>query len=504
MPTAAETVRDFKGLRALVIGDAMLDSYLVGTAERLCREGPVPVVRQTGERRTPGGAANSAANLAALGAEVSLLGVVGRDAGAVLLRSALHGCGVDDRSLVEDDQGTTLHKLRIVADGHYVVRFDEGVWQNYTPRTESLLVAHLEEAYDRCDVIVLSDYGYGVITRPLTVRLHALRQKSPRPLLIDSKRLPFFYGLQPTLVTPNRAEACMAVGLDESDGRPVALESVGRRLLQAIDAEYVAITLAADGVLLLENTGPARHLPTHPVARANDVGAGDSFAAGAALALGAGASVHQAVEIGIDAGSIAVSKEWTSLVHHQELLQRVSLGDYHRRRADESGSPRWTMPHELAPLLANERAAGRRIVFTNGIFDILHAGHVTFLRQARGLGDLLVVGINSDAGLRRRTGYSGPINSEQDRAALVEALDPVDYVVIFDQETPSETIRLVRPTIHVKGGDYAREELPEAEAVREVGGQVIILPLAGGLDKGQHGPTWVAEERVNALLGARP
>jgi D-beta-D-heptose 7-phosphate kinase/D-beta-D-heptose 1-phosphate adenosyltransferase len=243
-----------------------------------------------------------------------------------------------------------------------------------------------------------------------------------------------------------------------------------------VDAGHVAITLAGEGVLLLDRAGGgARHLPAHPVAGANDVGAGDSFAAAAGLALAAGAGPEEAARIGIDAGSIAVTKRRTAVVGGQELLQRVSL----RVGAEADPDPAAVGP--LAARLDAERLAGRRIVFTNGVFDILHAGHVRFLREARALGDLLVVGVNSDRSARRLKGASRPITGERDRLALVAALDAVDHALLFDEETPAETIRALRPHIHVKGGDYAGETLPEAEAVRAVGGRIEILPLSGGL-----------------------
>jgi len=235
--------------------------------------------------------------------------------------------------------------------------------------------------------------------------------------------------------------------------------------------------MAAEGVFLIDCHGTALHLPVHPVPQANDVGAGDSFAAAMALALAAGASIDKAARIGIDAAGIAVTKRWTSVVNYQELLQRVSLTDH--ISLTEVG-PQEALSR-LATQLDRERLAGRTIVFTNGIFDILHAGHVEFLRQAKELGDVLVVGINSDRSTRRLKGKSRPINSERDRMALVAALDAVDHVVLFDQDTPAELISMLRPHIHVKGGDYADEVLPEAQAVHEVGGRIVILPLADSI-----------------------
>ncbi len=491
---AVELVRRFRGLRALVIGDAMLDSYLEGSATRLCTEGPVPVVRKTAEERAPGGAANTAANLRALGADVVYLGIVGRDVAGALLRAALRERGVDDCWLVEDGAVGTHHKLRILADDQYVVRFDEGDTRCCSPAGHERLLANLDEAFPCCDLVVISDYGYDVVSPALLARLRALRDaRLPDPcvLLVDSKDLRRFRGAGATIVTPNHLEARLAVGHGARyDGEIdlAEIERVGRELLAMLDSEHAAITLAGRGVLLLDRRGTARHLPARPVAYANDVGAGDTFAAAAALALAAGGDCATAARIGIEAAGLAVTKRRTAVVRHQELLQRVSLAGHGAAPGAEV----------LAARLEQERLAGRTIVFTNGVFDLLHAGHVQFLRRARELGDLLVVGVNSDRSARRLKGERRPINGERDRLALVAALDAVDHAVLFDEDTPGETIRTLRPHIHVKGGDYAGEALPEAEAVREAGGRVVILPLVDGVS------TSTVIERVLTLACGAP
>jgi D-beta-D-heptose 7-phosphate kinase / D-beta-D-heptose 1-phosphate adenosyltransferase len=484
---AVDLIRRFRGLRALVIGDAMLDTYLEGTASRLCREGPVPVVRKTGEHRIPGGAANAAANLCALEAEVFFLSIVGRDAVGMRLRSALLEQGVDDGWMVEDESTNTLHKLRIQADGQYVVRFDEDAHYHSKEGQEQLL-AKLEEIFAYCDFVVVSDYGYGLVSDELIERIKLLRSLHPCPLLVDSKNLYRFRNTGATVVTPNYLEARLLVehgritepsvsetGIDMSE-----VEHIGRRLLAMIDAEHAAITLARDGVFLIDRQGMTLHIPTYPIVQANDVGAGDSFAAAMALALVAGGSIEESARIAVDAASIAITKRWTAVVSYQELLQKVSLRD-HASLSPVTGACSPESITRLTEQLGEERLQGKTIVFTNGVFDILHAGHVQFLRQAKELGDVLVVGVNSDHSTQRLKGKRRPINSERDRISLVAALDPVDHVVLFNEDTPTELIHALRPDIHVKGGDYTDEFLPEAETVREVGGRVVILPLAGSI-----------------------
>ncbi len=513
--TAVELVRRFRYKRVLVIGDAMLDSYLEGTAARLCSEGPVPIVRKTAEQRAPGGAANTAANLRALDADVVFLGIVGQDLAATLLRTALHERGVSDRWLVEDAHVSTLHKMRILADGQYVVRFDDEETPSYSQKAQQQLLAHLDYEFPRSDLVIVSDYTYGVVSDALIERLRSLQNEQPKLLLIDSKDLYRLREVETTVVTPNELEARLLVGYKQRTSsrlltiqeRLAEVAHIGETMLSLIYTEHVVITLGKDGVFLLDRSGTTHYLPAHPVFHANDIGAGDLFISAMALALAAEANIEDAARIGIDAASIVISKRGTAIVQHQELLQRVSLRDLALHSAgnmpttemntdliNRSDSINRSLP-QLKLYLDEARAAGKTIVFTNGVFDILHAGHVQFLHAAKALGDVLVVAVNSDSSTRRLKGQHRPINSERDRMALVAALDPVDHVIRFDEDTPGEIIRILRPHIHVKGGDYANEDLPEAEAVQEVGGRIVLLPLAGSVS------TSSVIDRIIALAG---
>jgi D-beta-D-heptose 7-phosphate kinase/D-beta-D-heptose 1-phosphate adenosyltransferase len=471
--SSVDVVRGFPGLRVLVVGDAMLDTWLEGDAIRLCKEAPVPVVREVATTHCAGGAANTAANLAALGAEVIFISLVGRDAAARHLRGAIRAAGVDDAWLVEDPATSTLHKLRVIANGQYVVRFDEGDPSTATERNRSLFASRVAEAYIHCDVVVISDYCHGVVSDEVVARLSQLRDAGPRIVAVDSKEIARFRTSRATLMTPNVAEALKAVDPNGASGLSpdaAAAPRIAKLLRAMVDAEHIAVTMAEEGVLLTAPTGEQTHLPCHPVPRASDVGAGDTLTAAAALALAAGAEPAQALRIGIDAASIAITRDRTAVVSGQELLRRVSLDD-------NAHAPSLK---DLVTRLEEDRYLGRRIVFTNGVFDILHAGHVQLLQRARALGDILVVGINSDASTRRLKGPTRPVNRESDRLALVSALEAVDYAVLFDEDRPDDLIRAIRPHIHVKGGDYDAASLPEIDAVREVGAQVEILSLVHG------------------------
>ena len=471
--SAVDIVRGFPGLRVLVVGDAMLDTWLEGDAIRLCKEAPVPVVREASTTHCAGGAANTAANLAALGAEVSFVSLIGQDSAGDHLHRALQEAGVDDTGLVEDRAVSSLHKLRVIANGQYVVRFDEGDTEQATDSSRAQLLQRIADMYARCDAVVVSDYCHGTVCDEVIGMLTRLRERGHKVIVVDSKEIARFAGLQATMVTPNLLEAHRAVdsrGSSDPQLGLAAASEVGTRLRSLLSADHIAVTMANEGVLLIEPSGEQRHLTCHPVERAGDVGAGDTFTAATSLALATGATAAQAVRVGIDSASIAVTRSRTSVVSYQDLLRRVSLDD----NADTLSLK------DVVARLEAERFLGKRIVFTNGVFDILHAGHVQLLRRARALGDVLVVGLNSDASTRRLKGPTRPVNRESDRIALVSALDVVDYAVLFDEDTPAELIRAIRPHVHVKGGDYQAESLPEIGAVHEVGAEVEILSLVAG------------------------
>jgi D-beta-D-heptose 7-phosphate kinase / D-beta-D-heptose 1-phosphate adenosyltransferase len=479
--SSIEWVRAFRGQRVLLIGDALLDTYIDGEAARLCREGPIPLFHKISEQHLPGGAANVAANLCALEAEVAFVSVLGDDQAGQWLREALQTYGVSDRWLLEDPAYGTPHKMRLLAEGQYVVRLDEGMRQGSTKesvskRTQQHLLEAIESLYHECAAVMISDYHYGVLSAEVIARLEHFHQTDPKPLLIDSQALERFRHLPATVVTPNLAEAYRLVALHGS-GTPLASwEELAQRIQGLLSAEHIAITLAEQGVFLLDPTGQGRHLPTHAVEQAADVGAGDAFACAMTLALATGAPMQEAAQIGMDAAGISISKPRTAVVFHQELLQRVSVRMYSQHREHRSHD---AMSQRIASVRIAQ-AQGKRIVCTNGVFDQIHAGHVHFLRQAKALGDVLIVGVNSDSSARRLKGAGRPINSEQDRLSLVAALNPVDDAFLFDGKTFDELLRVLKPDVYVKGGDYIPDEIPEAATIREVGCRVVVLPLVGG------------------------
>ncbi len=460
------TIRAMGSVEALVVGEAMLDRYLRGGAERLCREAPVPVVTLRAEEDQPGGAANTAANLAALGAEVRFVSAVGDDDAGRRLERALAGVGVDPADVVVARHRVTQTKTRVFADDQLVARLDQGSTSPLDSEDEADLIGRLQDAHATCDVVVVSDYGYGVLTDRVIAALRELQERHPRPLVVDAKLPERYRALGVTAVKPNYGEATRLLGLARTDHARV--EQIGAhdaRLLELTGARIVAATLDADGALVFERGAPPYRTYATPSPHASATGAGDTYTAALALALAVGADAPAAAEYAAAAAQVVVGKGGTTVCTAEELVGLVSADD----KVVPGREP-------LAALARYLREQGRRIVFTNGCFDILHRGHVTYLSRAKALGDVLIVGVNGDASVRALKGPERPVNALPDRLQVLSALSCVDHVVPFGAATPDDLIRACRPDVFAKGGDYTEASLPEAPLVRELGGRVVILP----------------------------
>lgn len=470
MTTSLPRIVDaFAGLDVIVIGESMLDIQFEGTTGRLCREAPVPIVDLTSRRDAPGGAANTAVNTRALGAKVTFLSAVGDDPeGASLLR-LLGERGIETDGVRVERSRRTLAKQRVVAGGQLLVRFDQGCTGPIDPATERDLIERLTERFARSDAVIVSDYGYGVMTPRVIAALSLLHRERPTIVVVDAKDLASYRGVKPTAIKPNYDEAAALLGLGRRDGHEARAEAIanqGRTILDRTGARIAAVTLDTEGAIVLERDRPPYRTYARPTHHSRAAGAGDTFVAALALALAAGAETPAAADLASAAAAVVVGREGTATCPADELRERVAAWDKPVGHAAD-----------LAARLAEHRRQGRRIVFTNGCFDILHRGHVSYLSLAKSLGDVLVVGVNSDDGIRRLKGASRPINSLEDRVGVLGALSCVDHIVPFDEDTPCELIRVVRPDVFVKGGDYTRERLPEAAIVEELGGVVQILPF---------------------------
>jgi len=463
-----ELIARFADLRVLVIGEAMLDCYLHGVTERLCPEAPVPIVDVASRVEAPGGAANTAVNARALGARVTLLSVVGADAEGAALRQTLAAQGVAGAALMADPSRRTLTKQRLVAGGHLLVRFDQGSTGELPAAAQRRLGERLLDLARAHDAVVVSDYGYGILGPRTIARLAECQAGAARVVVVDSKTLTAYRHAAITAVKPNFAEALTLLGARgprAAGERAAAIAPDGHRLLELTGAQIAAVSLDTEGAVFFERGSPPYRTYARPTAHARAAGAGDTFVAALGIALAAGGDLAAAAELASAAAGVVVGKDGTAVCSALELRAAVSPPD--KVAADVRG---------LGPRLDGHRAAGRRIVMTSGCFDILHRGHISFLNAAKALGDVLVVGLNSDAGVRRLKGTGRPINDLEDRAHVLAALSAVDHIVPFDEATPVELVRAVRPDIFVKGGDYTLERMPEAGVVQAQGGVVRILP----------------------------
>ena len=444
----------------LVVGDVMLDRYWHGGTSRISPEAPVPVVKVEHREDRPGGAANVALNIAALGAQALLVGVTGVDEAAESLGLSLAAAGVRTHFQRIANQPTIV-KLRVISRHQQLLRMD---FEEPFATDTAALAAQVEQLLAGVKVLVLSDYGKGALQNH-QVLIQAARARGI-PVLADPKGKDFSIYRGASLITPNLAEFETIVGrcADEAE-----LVGKGAKLMAELELGALLVTRGEHGMTLLRPEHPALHLP----ARAREVfdvtGAGDTVISTLAAALAAGEQLPQAVALANLAAGIVVGKLGTAAISAPELRRAIQR---------EVGSERGVLGLEQLQLaIEDARAQGEKIVFTNGCFDILHAGHVTYLEQARAQGDRLIVAVNDDASVTRLKGPGRPINAVDRRMAVLAGLGAVDWVISFAEDTPERLLAQLKPDVLVKGGDYGIEGVVGAEIVTAYGGQVRVLGL---------------------------
>lgn len=458
------TIPDFSIARVLVAGDVMLDRYLFGGTSRISPEAPVPVVHVRTSDDRAGGAANVAVNLATLGARTSLLGVVGKDMEAGLLRSLLERQGIDCR-FVETEERPTITKTRVQSRGQQLIRLDRE--ETAPAHTEASLAALLEDELAGNDVVVLSDYGKGALS-DVARMIVACRDRGIR-VLVDPKGNDFDKYRSATLITPNQSEFETVAGPCRSDAELVRR---ARRMLGRLELEALLVTRSEKGMLLVAADDEPVFLSTHAREVYDVTGAGDTVIATLAASLASGAGLESSAALANLAAGLVVRKIGVAAVTPWEL--QVAL---HRRGEGGGGLVTET---ELLAAAGEARRRGERIVMTNGCFDILHAGHVSYLEEAKSLGDRLVVAVNDDDSVARLKGKHRPVNSLPDRMAVLAGLAAVDWVVPFSEDTPARLIAAVGPDVLVKGGDYRPEDIAGGDTVLANGGEVRVLAFREG------------------------
>jgi len=458
-------------IRCLVIGDLMLDEYLWGKAERISPEAPVQVVDVIREELRLGGAGNVVNNLVALGARVAVCSVVGEDSNGRALLDDFGRTDVAADAVFRDPARRTSRKTRVVASNQQIVRIDRESRDPLSGEMEQQVCAWITANAASYDVILLSDYHKGVLT-PLVIKTAVAAAVSAAvPLLVDPKGADFARYRGATILTPNRKEAETASGISIRDTE--SLLRAASQIMEESDLENLLITRSEEGMSLFSRGGETVHIPT--VAReVFDVsGAGDTVLASLAVGVAAGLGMPAAARLANIAAGIAVGKLGTSTVSPTEIINAIAL-------THSDSDSKIKNLDVLTAIISAEKARGKKVVFTNGCFDLLHAGHVKYLQKARSLGDLLVMGINSDASVRRLKGEKRPLIGEEERAHILAALDCIDYVVIFEEDTPLELITALKPHILAKGGDYTVDGVVGKDVVEAYGGRVELVQFVDG------------------------
>lgn len=458
----------------LIVGDSMLDIYVFGTVERISPEAPVPIMRQQETREAAGGAANAAVNVASLGGSAHLISCTGADADGERLAAVLTAAGITF-DLVRSAARPTTVKTRFAVGQHQILRLDRENSAGATAECEQEMLAAIERRIAGCRLVVLSDYDKGVLTDQVLERTIAWARERGVPVVVDPKRRDFSAYRGATYIKPNLAELERATGLSVPSRDDGAVERAARVVAAATDAN-VLVTRSEAGMSLAPPAGPAIHMSTHAHQVFDVTGAGDTVIAAFALGLASGHSTAEAMAFANLAAGIAVSKPGTATVLSDEVeAERSLLAD------DEVVARGALVTAETAMRLRRIwKRQGLSVGFTNGCFDLLHPGHVSLLRQSAAACDRLILGLNSDASVRRLKGEGRPVQTELNRAAVIGALEPVNLVVIFDEDTPAELIELLVPDLLVKGADYRIEDIVGADTVLKAGGKVITAELVAG------------------------
>lgn len=444
--------------RILVVGDLMIDHYLWGGCERISPEAPVQVVDIARETTVLGGAGNVVNNLVSLGAEVNVVGVIGDDENGVELRLMLEKLGVECGGLMVQENRKTSKKSRIIASNQQILRYDRESKDPIDVLAEDALLSYCAKNINRCDIVILSDYGKGVITGRVAQGVIAAAKAAGKRVLVDPKGKDYSKYRGANLLTPNRKEASEATGIAIGDENTLrkALETLKKQC----DLEYSMITLSEEGIAIYDDI--MRRFPTVAREVFDVTGAGDTVIASVAFALGCGSSIDEAVPFANHAAAVVVGKIGSATVTLDEIEAYES--SLHKSTSDVHIKTH----SEIVTMVERFKREGKTVVFTNGCFDILHVGHVKYLQEAKSYGDILIVGLNSDTSVRTLKGPSRPVNPEADRAYLLAALEAVDYVVLFSDETPYELIKSIQPDILVKGGDYEGKTVVGSEFAGEL------------------------------------
>ncbi len=475
MTSFLDRIVAFADARLVILGDAMLDRYVLGDVTRISPEAPAPVFAIDREDLRVGGAANVARNVASLGGEAHLLSVIGADPAGDLIAAIAGATPGVTAAFVRDPTRQSTVKTRFVASGQQLFRADQESRHDIASPIVDELMAALDPALAAADGLICSDYSKGVLTTQCLQRAISSARRLGKCVIIDPKSRDMRRYAGATVVTPNAREASAATGIDCDTDDGVA--SAARAIAEATGGGIVVVTRGSLGMTVFEPDGAAgrvTHLPTESREVHDVAGAGDTVVAALALALVVGSPVGVAAQLANAAAGVAVAVHGTAAVEASRLIASIQTSPI------ETEAARVVSLDTAAKVAASWRHEGRKVVFANGCFDLIHPGHLSLLQFARRQGDKLVVAINSDASTRRLKGPGRPIQTEGERASMLAAIGIVDLVTVFGEDTPMRAIEALRPDILVKGADYAEAEVVGGDFVRGLGGRVALAPLKPG------------------------
>ncbi len=463
------------GRTVLCVGDLMLDEFVYGEISRISPEAPAPVIAVQRSETNIGGAGNVARNIASIGARCVFVGLIGDDEAGAKLKAALSNESRIESVLVPDPARPTTRKVRFVSE-HFSTHMLRADWELAAPAAgdiEQKLIDAILPLIARVDIVLLSDYAKGVLTARVIRNVIDAARKAGKRVIVDPKSANFAIYRGATVLTPNRKEFSEATRSRADTDQSIA--DAATDAMQRADCEAILVTQSELGMTLVPRAGEPIHVPAHPVKVRDVSGAGDTVAAVLAATLAAGADWETALRMANAAAAVAVSKKGTAIVTPSELRRKILPHAFLAAEEKIIGAD-----GDLDAQLSEWRSQGLRIGFTNGCFDILHPGHVKVLTAARGACDRLIVGLNSDGSVRRLKGEGRPVQDERARAEVLAALEAVDLVAIFEEDTPLRLISQIKPSVLVKGGDYTRETVVGHEVVEAAGGVVMLVDTLPG------------------------
>ncbi len=454
--------QDFNSVSILIVGDIILDKYYYGKVNRISPEAPIPIVRVTGSKFSPGGAANVAKNVTHLKAKAYLVGITGKDENRNILSDLLIESNV--KFFLTETSRPTITKMRVIGEHQQIVRLDfEEILENESEIIDQIK-KNIKNIIDKVDAVVISDYGKGLCTAELCQFIFKTANQKNIPVIVDPKGNNWGKYNGASIITPNLKELGEVVGKNlKNDDQEIAINGLG--ILNNYRIDNLLVTRSEKGMTLV-NKKQISHLSTEAKEVYDVSGAGDTVVATLAMGLAGGMPLKDAIELSNKAAGIVVSKFGTEPIEYEELKDALILN--HNKKIITTDF--------LVKIINDLKYKGKKIVFTNGCFDILHRGHITYLNEAKKLGDILIIGLNSDSSVKLLKGNDRPVNNENDRAYILSNLKSVDYIIIFNEETPYNLIKTIKPDILVKGGDYKISEV----VGREFADETIVLPFIEG------------------------